>query len=55
MEQNEINNQIAIKQGELNLTHNLEHRKDLEIAIQILRHKQEIERIKNLIKMLQHK
>jgi hypothetical protein len=53
METTDLNNQLNLKQTELNFTSNPEKRKNLQNDIAIIRHKLEIARIKHLIKTLQ--
>jgi len=52
METTDLKNQLTVKQTELNLTHEPEKRKNLEADITIIRHRLEIERIKELIKTM---
>ncbi len=53
METLDLNNQLRLKQTELNFVSDSEKRKKLANDIEIIKHKLSIERIKELIKRLQ--
>lgn len=53
METIDLNNQLKLKQYQLNMTTDADQRKKLADDIQIIKHKLSIERIKELIKQLQ--
>ncbi len=55
MPTNDLQNQLKLKQTEMNLTSDTEKKRKLATDIQIINHKLSIERIKQLIQNLQNR
>ena len=53
MKATDLNNKLRLKQNELNTATNADDRKKLENDIQIIKYKMSIERIKQIIEILQ--